>query len=83
MVPLFFSSGNVKGTSTNDERLPAASSMRHSGVPPRAAALSTRKPPRSGLVEKLKMPCRPGSRPVRNVDQATGVIDGSVERRLP
>ncbi len=29
------------------------------------------------------MPWRPGSRPVRNVDQATGVIGGSVERSGP
>ena len=73
----------MKGTVTKAERMPAAPSVRHSGAPERLAALSTRWVARLALDEKLKMPCRPGFRPVRKDDQAVGVTAGRVERSGP
>ena len=73
----------MNGTVTNAERRPAAPSARQKGAPPRVAALSMRCVPRFGFVEKLKMPCPAGLRPVRNDDQAVGVTAGIVERSGP
>ncbi len=73
----------MNGTVTNAERIPAAPSVRHSGTPERLRALSTRDGARLAFVEKLKMPCRAGFRPVTNDDQAVGVAAGRVERRGP
>ena len=63
--------------------MPALPSSRQIGVPARLAALSTCWGPRLGLVEKLKIPCPAGFRPVRNDDQAVGVTAGIVDRRRP
>ena len=66
----------MNGTVTKAERIPAAPSVRQSGVPERLRALSTRDGARLAFVEKLKMPCRAGLRPVRKVDHAVGVAAG-------
>ena len=73
----------MNGTVTNADRIPAAPSVRQSGVPARLRPLSTRDWARLALVEKLKMPWRAGLSPVTNVDHAVGVAAGSVERRRP
>src|SRR5262245_43470879 len=68
---------------TNADRAAAAPRTRQNGLPPRLAALSTRCGLRFGLVEKLKIPCPAGFRPVRKDDQAVGVTAGMVERSGP
>lgn len=82
-TPSIGSAGYVNGIVTNAERMPAAPSRRQSGVPARLAALSTRCGLRFGFVEKLKIPCPAGLRPVRNDDHAVGVTAGIVERSGP
>ena len=82
-TPSIGSGGYVNGIVTNAERTPAAPSGRQNGVPERLRAFSTRDWARFGLLVKLKMPCPPGLRPVRNDDQAVGVIAGIVERSGP
>jgi hypothetical protein len=67
----------------NAERTPATPSARQNGVPERLTAFSTRDCERFGLLVKFKIPCPPGLRPVRNDDQAVGVIAGIVDRSGP
>ena len=74
----------MNGIVTNAERIArGAERAARTASPTRLAALSTRWRARFGFVEKLKIPCPPGLRPVRNDDQAVGVIAGIVERSGP